>query len=184
MVNKFISLANASNDLIKEVLLWRNSSQVTKYFILENIDEKTHFDWIENKIKKNKDFAMIMCHEDEAVGCVYIRNIDKKNKIAEFGIFLKPGAPKNKGLGTVATYKMLEYSFEELHLEKVFLEVLDFNIGAIALYEKFNFKIEGRLKKHIVKENQRVDLLIMSLFFDDWVVVKASHSKIDSAFKN
>jgi UDP-4-amino-4,6-dideoxy-N-acetyl-beta-L-altrosamine N-acetyltransferase len=172
MAVKLVNLTEVSADLVKELRNWRNSAEVIKYFILEYIDEDTHNNWIENRIKKGSDVAFIIYCDELPQGCVYIRNIDKKSKIAEYGIFLKPGHIDGRGLGTIATYKILEYAFETLALEKIYLEVLDYNDRAIALYKKFNFQFEGNLKKHIVKNGCRIDVLLMALFASDWNSIK------------
>ncbi len=169
MTIKLINLNEVSPDLVSELRNWRNSSEVARYFILDNISEETHKGWIENKIKKGSDVAFIIFLDEVAAGCVYLRNIDQKNKTAELGIFLKPGISRGKGLGTFAINKILQYSFEELGLEKVYLEVLDFNLNAIALYEKLNFKIEGKLRQHIVKDGKRIDLILMGLLKENWI---------------
>ncbi len=168
MVIRLINFIDTERELLLEVRNWRNSLEVTQYFIIENISYETHENWLENKIKKGLDQAFIIYDDNQPQGCVYLKNIDLKNKTAEFGIFLKPNVARDKNIGTIATHKILEYGFDCLCLEKICLEVLSFNHRAIHLYKKFNFQVEGILRSHVIKDNKRTDVHLMGLLRNDW----------------
>ena len=77
-------------------------------------------------------------------------------------------------MGSKAFYQILDYGFEELKLEKIYLQVFDFNDKALSLYKKFHFQIEGKLRKHVVKSGSRVDINFMGLLKEDWKNNKAN----------
>ena len=60
------------------------------------------------------------------------------------------------------------YLFEEINLRKIKLEVLKENDKAIKIYENLGFKEEGTLKEHIYQDGKYKDLILMSLFSEDF----------------
>ena len=72
------------------------------------------------------------------------------------------------GIGSEAIKKILHYGFTELKLEKIYLQVFDFNGKALSLYKKFGFILEGKLRKHFIKSGSRVDMNFMGLLKSEW----------------
>ncbi len=60
---------------------------------------------------------------------------------------------------------MLEYAQNIDGLEKIELEVFSNNEKGIALYKKYGFEEEGRIKKAFLVDGKYHDGLIMGLFF-------------------
>jgi UDP-4-amino-4,6-dideoxy-N-acetyl-beta-L-altrosamine N-acetyltransferase len=174
MVVKLLDFRNSPPDLLLEVRNWRNHQDTSKYFIIDEIDQKTHDNWLKTRIKDGLDQAFLIMNDDIAEGCIYLRNIDSKHKTAELGVFLRPQAPKDKKLGSIALYNILNHGFTNLGLEKIYLQVFDFNDKAFFLYKKFYFQIEGKLKEHVIKSGNRIDVNIMSLLKVDWNNNKAN----------
>ena len=54
-----------------------------------------------------------------------------------------------KGIAKYATEEILNIAFNDLNLNKVYLNVLSSNIRAIKFYEKFGFSFEGEFKEHL-----------------------------------
>lgn len=168
MTVKLLNFRSAPQDLLQQVRNWRNHQEIAKYFIIDEISQEVHNNWLKTRISSALDQAFLIMSNDVAEGCVYLRNIDLKNKTAELGIFLRPEAPIGKKLGSIAIYQILDYGFINLELAKIYLQVLDFNHKALSLYQKFYFQIEGKLRKHIVKSGNRIDVNVMGLLKDEW----------------
>jgi UDP-4-amino-4,6-dideoxy-N-acetyl-beta-L-altrosamine N-acetyltransferase len=164
---KLLDFRKAPKNLLMEVRNWRNNPDIARYFIIDEIDLEIHQSWINGKIKDGSDRAFLIMRDEDAKGCIYLRNINH-HKTAEFGIFLNPSEKQGKGIGSLAIKEILSYAFTDLALEKVYLQVLDFNDTALSLYEKFGFEIEGKLRKHIVKNGKRVDIKLMGLLKNKW----------------
>jgi len=60
----------------------------------------------------------------------------------------------------------LDYAFNELNLQKISLEVLELNTGALKLYEKLGFKKEGFFENHFYSNGVYFNVLVMSLSRD------------------
>ena len=63
----------------------------------------------------------------------------------------------------------LDYAFNILNLRKIYFHVISFNKASRQNLEKyFKCKNEGCLKKHVFWNNEYHDVLILSLFKDDF----------------
>jgi len=70
----------------------------------------------------------------------------------------------SKGIASTIMRYIIQWAEQNTIVEKLTLDVLDSNVKAIALYEKFGFKQEGLLKKASIVDGQYHDLLKMSMF--------------------
>lgn len=107
--------------------------------------------------------------EDQAfVGIAGLYGIAWQARYAEFRIFLGDKSAWNGGLGTEAAALMVDYAFDRLNLNKVWLGVNEENKGAIKSYEKAGFAHEGRLRQEVYRNGRYYDALRMSLLRADW----------------
>lgn len=74
---------------------------------------------------------------------------------------------RGKGLGSVLMEKALHWAQHEVKLRRVFLYVLARNTGAIKLYERLGFEIEGRLRDDLYRNGQYLDTFVMSVLFKE-----------------
>jgi RimJ/RimL family protein N-acetyltransferase len=62
----------------------------------------------------------------------------------------------------------MRHVFEELGLEKLCCEVLASNDGVVKMHQRYGFQVDGVLRRHVIKNGERVDVVTMSLLRDDW----------------
>lgn len=103
----------------------------------------------------------------EYMGTISLKHIDHNNETAEYAIALRKSA-QGKHLGTAASKAILEIAFNELGLNKVYLDVLSENTPAIDLYNKLGFKEEGVLKQHIKIDDEFKDLKLFGLLKENY----------------
>lgn len=147
------------------VLAWRNSDDVRKHFIYRELfTREGHESWIQNMIETGKAVQMIICElkTDRPLGSVYIRDIDRKHKKAEYGIFIGEASARGHGLGTAAARLMLRYSFQEAGLHRVYLRAFAENMQAVRSYEKAGFEREGLLREDVCIEGKYYDMVWMA----------------------
>lgn len=77
---------------------------------------------------------------------------------------------RRKGYAAEAYHIMLDHLFCYHRKNKVGLEVLSNNSGAIALYEKLGFKHDGVNRCAIKRGNIYIDALYMSILAEEWSV--------------
>lgn len=80
---------------------------------------------------------------------------------------------RGKGYGTDALKIMLRYAFREMNMNRVALEVADFNAPARRSYEKCGFQLEGTLRQYMYREGRYWDMHLMALLRDDWEAMQS-----------
>jgi RimJ/RimL family protein N-acetyltransferase len=74
-----------------------------------------------------------------------------------------------KGYGTDAMKVCVRYSFMELGAQRVSLGVHEYNPRALRAYEKAGFRLEGRTRKDILREDKHTDSLWMGILREEWM---------------
>lgn len=163
-----------------QILRWRNDERIAQYFLIDNIDEDVHLNWINNqKNINNPNLTFFILYKEMLIGCAYFRDIDHKNKTAEWGIFLDPDNTQiPNGAGAAAEYLIHEYAFNTLDLFKLNIRVLDNNPAVIKMHKKFGYVEEGILRENILKNNKRYDLYLLGLFQSEWLDTKNKFNKL------
>lgn len=155
------------------IINWRNKDFIKKYFIFRKpFTMESQIDWYNNVIKKNKayQFIIYLKKEDKPIGSVFLKDIDFKNKKGEFGIFIGEQEYQAQGYGKEAAKLIMEFGFEILKLNKIFLRVLANNQHAIKSYQETGFIREALLKQDVIVDGIPLDIILMA--------------KLKSEFKN
>lgn len=118
--------------------------------------------------ERNVVFGIVPLNQETLIGTTGLHRIDWVNRLAEFGITITDKRFWNMGFGTEATKLTLKYAFEYLNLNRVSLNVYEYNKRAIHVYEKCGFVYEGRLRKARYLAGQYHDILIMSILSEEY----------------
>ena len=163
-----IELADAN----ERYLSWVNHPEVTKGLVTGIYPSSMEAlrNYVETTVKDRSKIMMAICDNQTGlhVGNVKLDQIDAVARTAEFGLMIGDQDFWGKGIGTEVCQLILQYAFEQLNLRKVSLSVFSNNPGAIRLYEKVGFSVEGRLKEHVFADNGYHDKLWMSIFKHDF----------------
>jgi RimJ/RimL family protein N-acetyltransferase len=129
--------------------------------------------WYENLMSEQHGvdgfyFTICRLESDEIVGFAWLVNLNYKDGNAEFRIFLADTELMGAGLGTDALKSILEFSFNNLPLERIYLHVRTKNKRAIRSYEKAGLIAEGTLRKSVRFGGQLVDTLAMAILREEW----------------
>lgn len=156
------------------VVAWRNSDSVRKNFIYQTLfTRESHENWIRTMVETGKVVQMIICSlgTDRPLGSVYIRDIDRQHRKAEYGIFIGEAAARGRGVGTAAARLMLRYCFEEEGLHRVYLRAFADNVQAIRSYEKAGFVREGLLRDDVCVGGRYRDIVWMAAIVQEGCAV-------------
>lgn len=149
-----------------DILRWRNSENVRKYFIDQRLlREEDHRKWLRTKVDTQEvvQFIILLKEGRHPIGTAYLQNIDRQHKKAEYGIFIGEGQMTGRGIGTVVTERMIRFAFEECGLHKLYLRVYEDNRRAIASYEKAGFLKEALLKEDVFVNGGYKNIILMGI---------------------
>lgn len=157
-----------------QIVAWRNQDFVRNNFINQALfTEEGHRNWIREQVEPGHVVQFIICLSDgREIGSVYFRDIDRTAQTAEYGIFIGEEDVLGYGYGSQTAKLALQYAFETLRLQKVFLRFLEDNVGARKSYENAGFRIvEDKWDMVLLKQGKR-RVLFMEISREDWLLRK------------
>ncbi len=103
-------------------------------------DVRKHCERLETS-ENRFDFAL--CLRGSPVGEIVLMDVDKHNQSAFLRMAIWQVEMRGYGYGQEALMRITEFAFDDLRLNRIELEVFDFNARARRLYERCGFKYEG-----------------------------------------
>jgi len=117
----------------------------------------------------NKRFA-IDAEEHGFIGISTLTNIDIKYRSAFHGIMIGAKDIQGKGYGTDTVMATMRFAFEELGLERLDGEIVEFNKASIGLYtKKCGWVVEGKRRRSVFRDDQWHDSLIVGILREDYL---------------
>lgn len=149
---------------VEKKVEWINNpenNQYLHYNIPLSVEGTTK--WFMNKETSSR-LDCVIEYDGVPVGVIGLLEIDYFNKKAEFYITLGATEYKRKGIATTATRLIVDYAFDDLQLQKVYLNVDEANEKACRLYEKVGFKCEGIFVKDMFFKNAWINRRRYAIF--------------------
>lgn len=115
------------------------------------------------------DLAVVDAESGGWMGEVVINDWDAENRSCGFRIALSADA-RDHGIGTEATQLIVDYVFttiDDPQVNRISLEVYDFNPRGLAVYEKVGFLPEGVLRDALYWKGEFHDAIVMSVLRRD-----------------
>lgn len=116
---------------------------------------------------KNFPEYYIIYYSQIPVGYFRTSNYSTENNNIYIGADIHPDYCGLK-LSYKSYIKFIDQLFEEKKLHKISLEVLSSNTRALNLYKKLGFVIEGTRRQEVLKKDEYVDSIIMSVLKSEW----------------
>ncbi len=166
-MDKIILRALTSQDL-NDTLRWHNQEDIRMMYsghpfpVNLELEQK----WYEKILTSNFPttvFGISIKDSSTLIGISMLKDINMINRVAEFAIYIGDENYRGKGYSYEATLETLNFAFNQLGLNRIFLKVLQENDAAIKLYLKAGFQKEGVLRKAVFKNNEYKDEFIMSI---------------------
>ncbi len=153
---------------------WRTNSEYIRLADMDPVtmhSKKNTRAWIEKHLEDwlEHEFSIIALEGDKLIGSTGLGGNMKMHGDAFVGIGVGEPDYWGKGYGTEAMKLIVQYAFLELNLERVSLDVFEYNPRAIRSYEKAGFKIEGRMRKALLREGRRWDMIFMGILREEWL---------------
>jgi ribosomal-protein-alanine N-acetyltransferase len=106
--------------------------------------------------------------DDRPVGGTGLLQIDWRSRHACFGITIGDAADWGKGYGTEATRLIVDHAFATMNLNRVWLQVIEYNERGLRIYEKIGFKKEGLLRQEHYRKGRYWNTWLMAMLREDW----------------
>ena len=130
------------------------------------VSAKRQVEWI-NSLKAD-DLKFIIEVNMIAIGMASISSLDFKNSVANLNIKIKSNEYKGKGIGTRTIRVLIKYCFDELNLNCLTANILEYNNLSQKLFEKCGFKNDGILRSRIYKRGKYHNILSYSLLRSEY----------------
>ena len=143
------------------MLEWMHDENVVEK-LRGNFKEKTIEDcnnFIKDSENKERDIHLaIVSDEDEYMGTVSLKNIDRGNNSAEFAITVRKFA-MGRGYSWYGMEEIIRKGFEEYGLESIYWCVSKNNKRAVRFYDKHNFHEAVDISESILNRYKNIDNL-------------------------
>jgi RimJ/RimL family protein N-acetyltransferase len=118
-------------------------------------------------------YFFVICRQadDRPVGSIDLHDVDLRNGSASLGIAIGDPDDTGEGYGTDALQALIAFAFGQLRLERVELDVYDFNDRARRVYERIGFVLEGTLRHALYRDGAFHDVHRMAILRDEWTAV-------------
>ncbi|MCX8129609.1 MAG: GNAT family N-acetyltransferase [Clostridia bacterium] len=168
---KDIYLSYLTTDDSKLMLEWINTREDVLFnSAYKPVHETQHKHWFEKTTSSNEAyiFAIRTIENDALIGNCQLCSVNSIYKSAELKIRIGEEAQRGKGFGTQAVKLILKFAFDDLNLNRVYLNVFESNIRACDTYLKCGFVKEGVLRKAAYIDGKYVDTIIMGILKEEF----------------
>jgi len=148
------------------IVKWRNQDNVSRYFFYrEEFTSKIHEAWMKNKVEAGDVVQFIVCLKDtdRPVGGTYLRDIDKENGSAEYGVFIGDESVRGQGIGKEILRLTLDYAFNELGLKRIMARAIATNEASKQSFLHSGFTIDELVKGVECSDGSVEDMVLMSI---------------------
>lgn len=154
--------------------IWRQNSEFARLLDMDPTvlhSGRATKEWIEKHLEDWLRYEFTIQTVDGArdIGFVGLEGNIETHADAFVGIGIGETEFWGKGCGTEAMRLILQYAFCELNLHRVSLDVFEYNTRAIASYQKAGFKVEGRMRRAVLRNGRRWDILYMGILREEWL---------------
>lgn len=174
LIGERIILRDYRKEDLSYMRKWVNEYEITKY--LSNVflyphsitDTENFLEFMLKGSPNTRGFVIAHKGTQEYIGQLDLLKIDWPNRNASIGITIGTKENLGKGYGTEAIQILQEFAFNRLNLNKLELEVMDYNQRAISCYKKCGFIEEGRIRESHFINGKYTDRIFMGVLKREW----------------
>jgi diamine N-acetyltransferase len=170
---RLVYLRPAERDDVPVFVRWLSDARTTGYLAAHSpislaMEERWFEDLLDHHGQDRWYFVICRLEDDRAVGSLDLREIGPTSGGAGLGIVIGDPADTGHGYGTDALEVLLDFGFGELRLERMWLEVFDFNERALHVYRRLGFVHEATFRHAIFHGGRHLDLQRHGLLREEW----------------
>jgi RimJ/RimL family protein N-acetyltransferase len=166
-------LRAAERDDIPIFVRWLNDARTSRTLALRSpLSLPLEDRWFEHMVQEQgaSSWLFVICRleDDDPLGTIGLFAVDLTSGTAGLGVTIGDPANTGRGYGSDAIAAMLDFGFGSLRLERIWLDVYDFNEAARRLYARLGFVHEGTQRQALLRRGRRVDVHRMAVLRDEW----------------
>ncbi|RAN76828.1 UDP-4-amino-4,6-dideoxy-N-acetyl-beta-L-altrosamine N-acetyltransferase [Bacillus sp. SRB_331] len=170
-------LASLEKKDLELILKWRNTKEIRSVMYEDHqikIDE--HIKWYEKLKMDDTKVARLLIYKEKPIGFVNFIKINEMNQTCYWGFYI--GEKQSvKRAGTVLGLLALDYIFKTKDINKVCAEIIESNRISFNFHQKLGFQEDGRYEDYIYRDNDYIDVIIMTLSREQWAERKEAIKK-------
>ncbi|MNO50178.1 putative ribosomal N-acetyltransferase YdaF [compost metagenome] len=143
---------------LSEIFIYPQTLHGTESFLRMILEGKTD----------SKGFVISEKDTLEYIGQIDLHKLNWLNRSAVIGIVIGRKDLLGQGYGREAISLLQKFAFETLNLNRLELEVYDFNERGRRCYASCGFKEEGRFRQKIFKNGKYCDVVVMSVLAEEY----------------
>lgn len=177
-----IELRKISKEDLKKISEWRMMPVVSKYMYTDPIitlDDQLK--WYEKISNDKSSLYWKIVIDGDAIGVLSLNNIDYINSRCSWAYYIGNTSCRGRGIATTLECNIYDYVFNKLNLNKLCCEVFEFNDKVVSIHKKFGSEVEGILREHIIKNNEKYNVVVMGILKSKWDQIKKNY-KYDDIF--
>ncbi len=146
-----VALGPLRRDLIPLYHAWICNLETTQYLSeagsAPTLDEE--IDWYDREIRtqNQQTFTIYALPDHQPIGTINLHQVNQKHRKANLGIMIGEPDMRGSGHGTEAIELIVDYGFNALNLNSIWLATHEFNTAGRRAYAKAGFTEVGRRRK-------------------------------------
>ena len=174
MINgKKIGLRAVEMDDLESLRDWRNHPDFRRNFREHReLNMENQFNWFKSISSSKNDFMFaIVEHEtSELVGACGLLYTNWIIRSADFSLYIGKELSyiDNGGIAEESANILIEYGFECLNLNKIWMELYEFDTCKLDFFSSLGFQTEGKLRANAFDQGKYWDSFIISILAADW----------------
>ena len=161
---------------VPQFVRWMNDARMARFLTrrapMGQADEERWFErMVEQQGREGWFFVICLLEGDRPIGTCGLFELEAINGSAGLGISIGDPTDWSRGWGTDALNALMDFGFGELRLERMWLDVYDFNTRARRSYDKAGFILEGILRHAHYHRGRHIDVHRMAILRDEWAAL-------------
>jgi RimJ/RimL family protein N-acetyltransferase len=166
-------LRPAERDDIPLFVRWINDARTSRFLTARSpisvpLEERWFDGVVENQGRDSWHFVICRLEDDRPVGTLGLFGIDHTEGGAALGVLIGDPDDTDHGYGSDGIATIVDFGFRALRLERIWLDVYDFNERARRVYERLGFVHEGTLRHAAFRDGRHVDVHRMAVLREEW----------------
>ncbi len=155
-------------DDLDKLVRWRNDPDVNRH-LSDRLKTKEEAEaWFERLRNNPKIWLKAVMYHDRLVGYAGVESIDETNRKCELALVIGEKDVWGRGIARAILDDMLRYSFDTLHMHRVWAVTARGNDRSKRLIKSARFTHEGTMRDAIYKEGKFTDLLFYSILENEY----------------